>query len=98
MDKKKEAIANVLEAIINKFGQQSEESPIRIISPSEFGNICTANGLDYRTAYDVVTVAVPLVRGIMERPGEVTAIVGGPAGGSLGGELIVQVESLRSFF
>lgn len=98
MDKKKEAIANVLEAIINKFGQQSEESPIRIISPSDFWNVCAAYGLDHRSAYDVATVAVSLVRGIMERPGEVTAIVGGPAGGSLGGELIVQVESLRSFF
>ena len=95
MDKKTEAIANVLEAIINKFGQQSEESPIRIISPSEFTNMCADHGIDHQTAYDLATFAVSLVRGIMERPGEVTAIVGGCKGGTLGGELIVQVESLK---
>ena len=78
-----------------KFGQGTGETPVKCITPAEFREVCTAYGIDNGTAYDVATFAVSLVRGMLKAPETVTAIVGGSEGGTLGGELIVQVESLK---
>lgn len=90
-----QSIAEMFEAIINKFGQCTGETPVKCITPEEFREVCTANGIDNGTAYDIATFAVSLVRGMLKTPGSITAIVGGSDGGAMGGELIVQVEDLE---
>lgn len=88
-------IADLFEAIKNKLGQDTGETPVKCITPGEFANMCADHGIDHQTAYDLATFAVSLVRGMLGNHADITAIVGGSEGGTLGGELIVQVESLK---
>lgn len=90
------SIADLFEAIKNKLGQDTGETPVKCITPGEFTNMCAAHGIDHQTAYDLATFAVSLVRGMLNDHAEISTIVGGCKGGTLGGELIVQVESLKN--
>lgn len=89
-------IAGMFEAIKNKLGQGTGDAPVKCITPAEFREICMNYGVDNDTAYNVATFAVSLVCGMLKEPETVTDIVGGSEGGTLGGELIVQVENLGS--
>ena len=96
MTEKYQSIAGMFEAIKNKLGQGTGDTPVKCITPAEFRELCTTYGIDNGMAYDVATFAVSLVRGMLKAPETVTAIVGGSEGGALGGELIVQIESLKN--
>lgn len=96
MTEKYQSIAGMFEAMKKKFGQGTGETPVKCITPAEFREVCTAYGIDNGTAYDVATFAVSLVRGMLGNHANITAVVGGSEGGTLGGELIVQVESLKN--
>ena len=90
-----QSIVGMFEAIKNKL-ECTGDTPVKCITPAEFRELCTTYGIGNGTAYDVATFAVSLVRGMLKAPETVTAIVGGSEGGAKGGELIVQIESLKN--
>jgi hypothetical protein len=100
--KKLEAIGRLLEAAVQTFNdeeqnqERAERTPVHTIPPRMFAAICKNLKIDTSTAYLLATFAMSLTRGMMQEPGDVTAIVGDADGGAMGAELIIQIESLIS--
>ncbi len=100
--KQNEAVALLLKAIQDYFEseenntERKERTPVHTIPPRMFAAICKSLGVDASTAYLLATFAMSLTRGMMQEPGDVSAIVDGAVGGTMGAELITQVESLKS--
>ena len=90
-----QSIVGMFEAIKNKL-ECTGDTPVKCITPAEFRELCTAYGIGNGTAYLLATFAMSLARGMMQEPGTITAIVDGANGGTMGAELITQVESLRN--
>ena len=99
--KQTDAIGLLLKAMQEYFDSEeqnpeiAERTPVHTIPPRMFGAICKNLGVDASTAYLLATFAMSLARGMMQEPGEVTAIVGDADGGVMGAELIIQVESFK---
>ena len=100
--KQNEAVALLLKAIQDYFEseennpERQERTPVHTIPPRMFAAICKNLGVDASTAYLLATFAMSLTRGMMQEPGDVSAIVGDADGGAMGAELITQIESLIS--
>ena len=100
--KQNEAVALLLKAMQDYFDdeeqnqERAERTPVHTIPPRMFAAICKNLEIDTSTAYLLATFAISLTRGMMQEPGDVTAIVGDADGGAMGAELIIQIESLIS--
>jgi hypothetical protein len=100
--KQNEAVTLLMKAMQDYFDSEelnpdvAERTPVHTIPPRMFATICKNLGVDASTAYFLATFAMSLTRGMIQEPGDVSAIVGDADGGVMGGELIVQVESLRN--
>ena len=83
MKEKINAIARMLEAMKNKFGQQSGEMPVKSITPKEFIKLCTTNGVEADTVHDIYAISVALVLGMIRQESLADS------------EIVLQVEALK---